>query len=299
MTTARTVMSAVSILLGVAIFAGWHVAHVVVGVVESGTTAREMTARALDSRSLVDAIGSDIAGVAGASLDDQGVDVAKLERDGHLAEVMTHIAGSPEFRVAILTQAQAAHAQVNDQLTDPSRPSAPLIISVDVSEVVRGGVGDLGGPAAALRSVELSPIDIRIVEADQFERVRDGYAAVRWAHTWGLWLSLGVLGVGYAISYRKRWFPAKVLCGIAGMSFGVAGAATLVGPEVFVRFLPGGEDSVGARLLLDVVGPQAFAIVIEKSVLVGGLALVGGLIAVAIGAVARKRRREGLNFREL
>ena len=291
MSAVRTVISAVSILLGVALVVSWSLASAVVSVVEDGTAARAMTARALDSPALMNALEADVSDHVGAALRDQGISGAAPGPDGQLTDVMTRVVGSTAFRTALLNQVEDAHDQFNDQLTDPTRPPAPLTISVDVSEMVEGRIGDLGGPAVALPALQVKPIDVRILEADGFEQARDAYAKVRWAHTWGLWLGLGAFVVGFVVSHRRRWFVARALLGVAGVSLGIAGIVTLLGPEAAVRFLPGGEGGVWASLWRDVVGPQASAGVTERTLLVGVLALVGGLVAVGIGAAVGDRRR--------
>lgn len=291
MSAVRTIISAVFILLGVVLVAAWSLASVVVSVVEDGTAARAMTARALDSPALMNALEADVSDHVGVALRDQGISGAAPGLDGQLTDVMARVVGSTAFRTALLNQAEDAHDQFSEQLIDPTRPPAPLTIRVDVSEMVGSRVGDLGGPAAALPALQVKPIDVRILEADRFEQARDAYAPVQWAHTWGLWLGLGAFAAGFVVSHRKRWFVAKALFGIAGVALGIAGTVTLLGPEVVVRFLPGSEEGVWASLWRDVVGPQASSGLTERTLLVGVLALVGGLIAVGIGAAVGDRRR--------
>lgn len=291
MNAMRTLLSALSIVVGVALIAGWALANAIVTLVEDGTAVRSMTSRALDTPALTDVLANDLSSRTGAALRDQGINLTALGLDGQLDEAFSRAVDSQSFRSALTNQVDEAHGQFSDQLTDSTRGPAPLTVSVNFSGLINDRVDQLGGPAALLPDVNVPPVDLQVLEAERFEQVREAYGTVLTVHTWGLWLGLGALALGMLVSHRKRWFVAKALFGVAALTLGLSGVVTVLGPEAFARFLPGGTDGVWSSLWHDVVGAEAAEIVAERSLIVGVVALVGALIAVGVGAAVGDRRR--------
>ena len=287
----RTTVSALSIVIGVVLIALWALAQALVSMVEDGTAARAMTERALDSPALTAAVSADLSARTATALQDRGINVTALGLEGQLDQVMTRAVGSQIFREALLNQVENAHEQMADQLSDPTREPAPLSVSVDLSDTVNTRISELGGLATALPALDIPPVSVQVLEAERFEQARDAYDKALWLQTWGLWLGLGTLVVGGLVSHRRRWFAAKALFALAAVSLTVAGLVYFVGPQPLAGLLPGGEDGIWAELWRDVIGTEATAAVIERSLTIGGVALVGGLVAVAIAAAVGPRRR--------
>lgn len=286
----RTVASALLIVLGAALIAAWALAQAVVAVVEDGTAVRAVTERALDTQGLMDTVAADLSERAESALMESGVDVAALGLDGPLSRAVSSAVDSQAFRATLLTQVDQAHEQVSTQLTDPNRPPADLIVAVDVSDSVNDQLGELGGLAAALPDLDVPAVNVTVLTADRFEQAREAYGSVLWAQAWCLWLAAVALGLGFAVSCRKRWFAAKALCAVAVIAWGAAAVVTVMGPDGVASFLPGGGSGAWAGLWRDVVGAQAIETVAQRGVIVGAVAVVGALIALAIGAAVGKRR---------
>jgi len=291
MNALRTVVSALSIVVGVLLIALWALAQALVAMIEDGSAARAMTERALDSPALTAAVSKDLSGRTASALEDRGINVTALGLDGQLDQVMARAVGSEAFRQTLVNQVENAHRQIADQLSDPTRQPAPLSVSVDLSDSVNARISELGGVATALPALDIPPVSIQVLEAERFEQARDAYDKALWLQTWGLWLGIGTLLLGALVSHRRRWFVAKALFGLAAVSLTVAGLVYFVGPEPLGGLLPGGDDGVWAGLWRDVIGTEATAAVIERSLVIGVVALVGGLIAVAIGTAVGRRRR--------
>src|SRR5699024_9940183 len=83
----RTLVSALSIVVGVVLIAAWALANVVANVVEDGTAARAMTERALDSPASMGAVTDDLSDRAGAALSDVGLNVGALGLERQLDQV--------------------------------------------------------------------------------------------------------------------------------------------------------------------------------------------------------------------
>lgn len=291
MTTLRTIVSALSIVVGVLLIVGWALAHMVVSLVEDGTAARALTERALDSPALMNAVADDLTDRTVMALSDQGVNVAALGLEGPLNQVITRAIDSHVVRETLLEQADDAHRQFTTQLTDSEREAAPLTLTVDVSDAVNARLGDLGAVANLLPQLDVPSADITVLEADRFEQTREAYDVVRYLDAWGLWLGVGALILGIAVSYRRRWFVAKALVVLGVLSLAIGGVLALLGPAPLARLLPGGESGQWAGLWGSVVGEEASSMFAERALILGAVAIVGALIATAIAVAVGGRRR--------
>lgn len=291
MNAMRTIASALTLVAGVVLLAAWALANVVVNLVEDGTAARAMTEQALDSPALMAAVTHDLSGRTTRALVDMGFDVTALGLEDQVHQLVSHAVNSQTFRTALVDQVDQVHHQFSDQLTDPTRPPAPLAISVNLSDSINDGLADMGGPAVLIPDLTVPPVEIHVVEAERFEQAREAYTTVQTVQTWALWLGLSALIVGFLVSHRKRWFPAKALFGLAAVFLSVGAAVALFGPRVLSRFLPGGRSGPWANVWGDVVGEEAAIAAAERALLVGGVALVAALVAVAIAVSLDGRRR--------
>lgn len=286
MRSLRTVVSAGLILVGAGLSAIWLVAHMVVSVVDDGTAVRAMTARALESPAFIDSVGAELSDATAAALRERGVVISGLDGDGGLSDAMTAMVKMPAFHTFVLDQVEHAQAQVVDQLTDPTRAAAPLTIEVDVDQAIGRYLRDKGGSGTELARLNAAPLKLHILDADRVEHVRGVYDKIRWADSWALWLGIGAFALGFVVSHRKRWFIAKALFAVAGIALGLAAIISWVGPDTFASVLPGGG---WAGLWHELMGPEASAAFTERSVLVGVTALVGALLALAVGAAVGGR----------
>lgn len=287
----RTFISALSLLAAAVLIAGWALAQAVVGLVENGTAARTVTERALESPAVMSAVSSDLTDRTAQALSDRGLNLSALGLQGQLNQLIGAAVNSDVFRAALLAQVDQAHAQFAEQISAPHRHRAPLTLSVDLSDTVNARLTELGGPAAALPDLQVPPVNVQVMEAERFDQARNAYSTLLWFEVWGLWLGLTALAVGVLISHRRQWFFAKAFFGVGVIALGVGGIFTVLGPDTITTFLPGGVNGTWSTLWREVVGVDAADTVIARSLLVGAVAMVAALIAMAFGAVLGGRRR--------
>ncbi|MFW2514483.1 hypothetical protein ACNI3K_11970 [Demequina sp. SO4-13] len=291
MTALRTLVSAICILVGAFLIAWWAVASVIMGQIEDGTAVRGMTERALESPEVTASLSSHLSDRTQAELSSQGVNLAALGLDDELDQAITTAVESPAFRATVLDQVDDAHIQVTEQLTVSLREPAPLVISVDVSDSLNARIDELGGLGAAAPDLAVAPVDVEVLDAEQFERARTAYERTVWAQQWGLWLGAALLAFGLLVSHRRRWFVAKALTVLGLLCVGFGASIALIGPETITTFMPGGVEGSLSTMWREVLTVEAAPIIMERSLWIGGIALVAALVATLLGSVLGGRRR--------
>ncbi|MFN3865488.1 MAG: hypothetical protein ACK4MD_02100 [Demequina sp.] len=287
----RTLVSAVCIIAAAALIAWWAVASVIVTQIEDGAAVRGITERALDSPTVMAALSAELSDRAQAELAAQGLHLAALGLDDDLDEAISRAVATEAFRATVLDQVDDAHGQVSEQLTDSLREPAPLVVTVDLSDAVNARVADLGGFAAAAPEIAVPPVTLHLLDEAQFENTREAYERTMWAQQWGLWIGLGLLALGWIVSYRRRWFLAKLLMGIGLICLAFGGAVALIGPETITTFLPGGEQGSLSTMWREVLTAEASPLVVERALSFGGIALAAAVVATIVGALMGGRRR--------
>lgn len=293
MSQLRTLLSALSIVLGAVLIAAWAGAQAVVALVENGTAARAATENALESPELMNALTDELGERAEVALREQGIDLALLGLQGPVNQLIASAVDSEVFRSALLAQVDHAHEQFSAQLTDTDRPPSDLSISVDVSGSINAQLNDLGGLVALVPDLDVPAVSVTVMEADRFERARDAYRGLQWVQTWSGWLGIATLGFGFLVSARRRWFAAKALAAVAVIAWGSVASLTVMGPDALARSLPGGDSGVWAGIWRDVVGSQTVDTLVGQAVLVGAVATIAALIALALGVALGRRTSPG------
>ncbi|WP_084103379.1 hypothetical protein [Demequina sp. NBRC 110056] len=287
----RTLLSALCILAGTLLIAGWAVSSVVVRAVEDGTALRGITEHAMDSAAVRSEVAAQVTAQVLDALADAGITVGGTLIEQAVEGALDSAVASPAFRDAVLDEADAAHAQFADALADPARESAPLVLDVDVSGAVNARIDDIPAVGGAIPDVDVPLVGIEVMDAATFDSAREGYARVAWVAAWGLWVGLGLLALGIVVSHRRRWFVAKVLVLLGVICLAVGAAIALLGPETVATLVPGGRDGALGSLWHDVLADEAAPVVMERSFWIAGAALVGAAIAGLVASMAGGRRR--------
>ena len=287
----RTLLSALCVLGGAVLIASWAVSSVVVDAVEDGTALRGITERALDSSAVRAVIAERMTDQAIAGLADAGIDANGALVRSALESSIEAAVGTEAFRESVQNEVEGAHGQVAEQLTDSLREPAPLVLQVDVSDTINDRIDEVPGVGGAIPDVAVTPVSVEVLDADTFETARDTYRQVEWAAQWGLWAGLALLVVGILVSYRRRWFLAKVLFALGVISLLFGGAIALLGPDTIVTFIPGGSEGSLATVWRDILTEEAAPLVMERSLWVAGLSFVAALVALLLGVLLGGRRR--------
>lgn len=291
MSAFRTLISAICIIAAAILIAWWAISSVIIDQIEDGEAVRGITESALESPAVTASLSAELSARTQEALAAQGVNVSALGLDDELDAAIERAVGTEAFRATVLDQVDDAHAQVTDQLTDSLRTPAPLVVTVDLSDAVNARVDELGGAASLASDVTVPPVTIEALDAAQFEQARSAYERTAWAQQWGLWSGLALVAFGLLVSHRRQWFLAKVLTVLGLLCVAFGGVVALLGPDSITTFMPGGVDGSLSTMWRDILTEEATPIVVERSLWIGGIALVAALVATLLGAALGGRRR--------
>src|SRR5690606_12419444 len=125
----------------------------------------------------------------------QGIDLEAFGLSGAMDALVAAAVESDAFPKLVESQVESAREQFVEQLKDRDRPPGPLIIHVDVSNVINDQFATAPLIGSILPTVAVPPIAVEAVDAETFEDARQSYRAVDFARTWMLWIGLALLAV--------------------------------------------------------------------------------------------------------
>ncbi|WP_084078107.1 hypothetical protein [Demequina sp. NBRC 110057] len=285
----RTLFSAACILAGALLIVAWGVSTVAVRTVEDGTALSGAARAAFSVPSVVDAISSQVQDDAVGALEDRGVSLGGLGLEDDVRGIVDSAVRSPAFEDAVVVAADDAQAQFSAALTEADRASAPLVLSVDVSDVVNARVDDLPVAGTAVPDLSLPPVQIEAIGAETMDDVRTTYGWMECAAQWGLWAGIALLVTGILVSHRRRWFVGKALLAVGVLSLGFGLVVRFVEPDAILAFLPGGADGALGTLWADVLTDEAGPRIASRAIWLGAIALAAACVAILIGRAARRR----------
>jgi len=285
----RTLISALSILVGALLVAAWAVSQFVVGAVEDGTAAQRITAGVLSSPVALSQISVELGDAAVSKLDTGLVDVEALGLDEPIRNAITGVVNSEAFSTAVQTQVALGHDQLENELTDDDRDPAPLVLNIDVSSLINDGIDEVPAVGAVAPDVSLSPVPVQLVSADDFEDARTTYRLMQFAAAWFLWAGIALMVLGMLISSRKRWFPAKALLAVGVFSLGLWALLTWTEPETIAGWLPGGEGGSVGTIIVSAFTEESAGAIAGRMMWWGVISLVAAAL-FALVAVGMKGR---------
>lgn len=287
----RTLLSAIAILAGATLVVLWLVSWMAIKAVEDGSATDSIVVLALNNPAVKNKIGAEIEDRAVGSLADNGIDLAALGMGDAVAESISDLVDTEEFRDSVVDQLQTAREGLRNELTDPDRTRAPFDIAIDTSDLVNDRIDGLAGGVIDLPDVSVEPVRIEVVSADTFEEARTGYGRMEFAKQFFLWAGLVLIGLGMVVSTRKRWVIAKFLAAVAVFSLGAYVALVWIGPDRIAGWLPVGADGGWGSVFGDLIAHDALPAVTGKLLLAGGIALLGAAVAALLGYATGGARR--------
>ncbi|MDN4486891.1 hypothetical protein QQX10_01785 [Demequina sp. SYSU T00039] len=289
MNWARTVVSALIILVAASLFSAWAVSAVAVRAIEDGTAVHGIAEDALDDPEVVAALGDAVADSAVAGLQARGIDPARLGLEDALRTLITDAVDSDTFKESLLEQVDAAHEQLAAQLGSTLTTPAPLTLEIDVSGYVNAQIDTIPLVGVQIPDIQVDPIEVEALDAETFDDVRSAYQWLRIAQDWALWTGIGVVVVGMFVTLRLRWFLPKVGAATAAIAGALFVGTHFWGVEAVVALLPGGKDGSIGRLILEVVTEAAVPAVELRLLELAAWALIIGLVFFLIGVLTYPR----------
>ena len=249
----RSLTAGLCILLGVLLIIVWALSYGVTKLVTDGDVVSSVATGALDNEEVTGLVVDQVDGHISAELEGQGINLDAIGLGGTLTGLITALVESDQFSTTIADAVGEAHSSFEEQLTDPDREPAPLVLSLDVGASITRTLSDTPLIGDAIGAAEVEPVEVPVMEAEPFERVRGVYKWIDRAARWAGWLGLTLLVVGLLVSPRKQWFLPKLFFGLGIASgFGYLSMWWLSADRL-ARLAPGGEDGAAADMARAVV----------------------------------------------
>jgi hypothetical protein len=284
MRTLRIVGAAFLILLGAMLIVAWSMAGRTVSAIESGEAASNLTEKLLED--------PDFAQAAAARATDQLVE----KTDGRFVQRLI-IAFQPEIQTAIervLTSDQVNklvtgsvskfEEHLTSELTEPNRPSAPFVVSIDLSDRVNARLDQIPVVGPFIPTVTIPPLEKEVIDAKTFDQVRQVYGALKFVAGWGLLFGLILIVGGYFVAPRTRWYWPQAALGAGFVVFAVSVIVRRAVPAAIASSVPGGKEGGAGTFLSDFVSTNTTGPIATSLALIALWAL---LLALGFAAIAR------------
>ncbi|PKQ26520.1 MAG: hypothetical protein CVT64_05485 [Actinobacteria bacterium HGW-Actinobacteria-4] len=289
MRTFRTLVSALSIFLGALAIALWALGWAALYAVEDGAVFKGVAERSYDNPAFKAAITDEAQSGVRNYFERQGVNVEALRLGGALDALVVVAVESDAFPRLVETQVDSAREQFVAQLKEPDRPPGPLVIMVDISDVINEQFDNAPLIGAALPTVVLPPVAVEAVSEETFEDARTSYQVAQFARTWLLWVGLALLAIGLAVSPRRRWFVAKFLLAVGAIALGAWALMTFAEPATVAAWTPGGEGGTAGAVIAEVMTTETFRSVANTVLWIAVGLLAAAAIAAALAFQATQR----------
>lgn len=286
----RTLISALTIVVGALMIAAWAVGQMVVSAVTDGTAIEALTATVLDSPTALTRISSDLGDAAMTKVATEWPGAEALGVEVPIRGAISGLVHSDEFASTVQTQVGLARVQVAHELTDETRESGPLVLDLDVSSMINARIGAIPRVGGFAPDVALAPVPVEVVSAKTFDDARAAYGFLNFAATWFLWAGIALLVLGVVISARRRWFLAKALLAVGVFLF-VAGAVLwLAGPTTVAGWIPGGSGGDTRAIIIGSLASESTPSMSGRMMWWGVIGLVGSAVfALLAAAMGRKK----------
>ncbi|WP_061962295.1 hypothetical protein [Demequina flava] len=286
----RTLLSAISILVGAVLIVAWAVSSVAVRTVEDGTALTGITETAFDIPGVVSGLSGQIQDQAIDGLAEQGIDTESLGVDDEVRGAVDTAVRSDAFEDAVVAQVAAAQDDFLYQLTHPDTAAGPLVLQVDISSLINARIDDIGQVGAAVPDVSVEPVPVEVLTAERMSDAQTGYAWMERLASWGLWAGLAMLAFGILVSHRRRWFVAKALLAIGVLALGFGAVVRFIDPSAVAAFLPGDAEGIVGSLWLQWITEESSPAISTRAFLIGGLCVAGAVVVTAVGRIFGGRR---------
>jgi hypothetical protein len=284
----RGFLAVVCLVLGVIALALWGTSELAVRTVEDGSVVTGIAQKVVEQPAVQSAITRKTQAYVTASLSNAGVDVASLGLQGTLDDAVAAAVASPAFQASLTDAIDGARADFAKQLTSPDFAGEPLVVNLDVSAVINQTIASIPVVGALVPALTLEPLPVEVAGADEFGRVRDGYAVIHFLATWAGWIALVLILAGILLMPRKRWLlPLGLLfAGLGAAALWVA--VHLLTVDRIAGRLPGGRDGDLGGALERFAHQESLDRFSHRIFLIAAACLVGAVLSFVIVKIASR-----------
>jgi len=272
------------VLLGTMLLVGWSVAGKAVAAIEDGSAATKLTQKLLDDPGFADATAGRITDRLVEQTEGRFIGRLIVAFEPEIQTAIANVLASDRVNEAVTTSVQKLEGELTDQITMPDRPSAPFVITIDLSDRVNDRIDQIPVVGPFIPEVTVPPIEREVMDAATFDSVRQVYSALKVVATWGLFAGIVLIVAGFFVAPRSRWYWVSALVGIAFIVFAVSVAVRRIIPAQIASAVPGGETGGGGTFLSNFVADNASGPIATRLL---GMAVVAFVLAILFAVVAR------------
>jgi len=282
----RGFLGVVCLILGVIALALWGASEAVVKTVETGSVVTGIAQKVVEQPAVQSAITEKTQEYVTASLSNAGVDIASLGLQGTVDDAVAAAVASPAFQASLTGAIDGARADFAEQLTSPEFAGEPLVVNLDISAVVNQTIASIPVVGSLVPAMTLRPLPVEVAGANEFGKVRSGYAVIHFLRNWAGWIALALILAGIALMPRKRWLlPLGLL--FVGLGAGALWvAARFLTVDRIAGRLPGGRDGDLGGALERFAHQESLDRFSHRIFLIAAACLVGAVVSFIIVKVA-------------
>lgn len=283
MKTLRTLASALCIVIGAVLIATWASSMAALNAIENGTVIEDVTARAITTERAQEALVDKGTALVLETLEEQGFNTDIPGIQGITEGVLAKIVSSDAFVNTVHAQTKSVREQMVAALN--SGEEGAISVTLDFSDQINALLQQIPVIGDSLPTLAVPGIPLEAMDAETAQTARSTWNWLHVAEDWFGWLGLLSLAAGIAISYRKRWFFAKVALAVGVISGLIWLVMTALEPQTIAERLPGGgvADAIIVEMVHHVQGTVATAM---GYVALG--AMIGALVLFSLAARGRK-----------
>lgn len=233
----RTLASAVCIVLGALLIATWAASMAALDAIENGTVIEDATAKAITTDLAQNALVEHGTDAVIAALADAGFSTDIIGFKALVSRVVDAVVSSDTFVEVVHTQTKSVREQMVEQLN--SGLDGPITVTLDFSDKVNEKLGEIPVIGGALPDVAVPGVPVQVMDDQTADSARNAWNWLHIAKSWFGWLGLVFVALGILVSFRKRWFFAKLAFAVAAISGAVWFVMTFAEPSRLAEYVPG------------------------------------------------------------
>lgn len=279
----RTLASALCIVIGALLIATWAASTAALNAIENGTVIEDATAKAITTDLAQNALVEHGTDAVLDALDNAGFNTDILGFKALVSRAVDAVVSSDTFVEAVHAQTKSVREQLVDELN--AGGEGAISVTLDVSDQVNAKLEQIPVIGGALPAVTLPGVPVQVMDAQTADSARTAWKGLNLASNWFGWIGLVFVVLGIIVSFRKRWFFAKLALAVGVISGMVWLVMTVAEPATIAEFVPGGgvADAVVVEIVRGAQNTVATAM--------GYVALGAMIVALALFGLASRARK--------
>lgn len=284
MKTLRVITAAFMVLLGAMLIVAWAVAGRIVERIDSGEAATNITQKLLAEPELAEGVANRIQLEIETRVADTPLRFLVSAFDAEIHDALVAVLTSDAVTEVVTNSVGRLEQQITAEVTDPNRPEAPFVVTIDPSERINARLDEVPVVGFLIPEITVEPITVELIEAKTFEDVRSIYQALNLVALWAIWVALLLIVAGFWVAPRSRWYWAQAAVGAGFIVLAVSFAIGKLVPSSVANAVPGGSEGGAGRFLSEFVSENTIA---PMTSILLGLAFAALVLAVLFALAAK------------